>query len=162
MNRPLVVLGLNPGTRYTGVAVFYGPHLHDWRVRATGDGSSRARGNTAKDMVSALIERHTPHVLAIKKRHPSRSSAELRRLEDSITGLSRRSGLLVRRYTIDELKAAFAPGMPINKRDLARVIASRYPDLQIELRREEQSRNPYYIRRFEAVAVASLCYYELE
>lgn len=162
MNRPIVVLGLNPGTRYVGVALFYGPHLHDWRVRATGDGSPRARGKAAREIAAELIDRHSPDVVAVKRLHPSRQSPDLRRLVDSLLGLARRRALLVRRYTSDDLKAAYAPGVTINKRDLARLVASRYPDLQIELKREEQSRNPYYTRMFEAVAMASLCYYELE
>ena len=162
MNRPIVILGLNPGTRHMGVAVFYGPHLHDWRVRATGAGSLRDRVDRAADIAACLIAKHSPDVVAIKRLHPSRDSAELRLMADSILGHARRKGLVIRRYTIDDLKAAFAPGVSINKRRLARVIAYRYPDLQIELKKEEESRNAYHIRMFEAVAMASLCYYELE
>lgn len=155
------IIGINPGTRYVGIAVFYGSELRDWQVK-------NMQGGYPKDKVkftmtlSSLIDSHEADVIAIKRPHLSRSSPNLNRLVMGIKDLSRRKGLRVYEYSMDEIKKHLNPDARINKREIAEIMASEYPLLQHELSKEQTNVNPYYIRMFEAVSLGSLCLHRLK
>jgi len=160
--RAIKILGINPGTRYLGVAVFEEAELLDWGVKVIKGRWSKAKMDKALLIVSELIKQHEPRVLAIKKLRPSRTSLHLARLADRIRQLSRRKGLKVRRYSIGELEAFFSPEERINKMGLAEIIASQYPALVHEHQREKSHKNSYHLRMFEAVALGAMCFHQLD
>lgn len=160
--KPPKIIGISPETRYMGVALFCGPELIDWRVKNIEGKWSKEKMGKARMILSSFIERHEPNVLAIKKIHPSRTSPNLNRLVNRIKELSRRKGLKVYQYSIKDLEGFFHPGGRINKRELAEIIASKYPILFHELNREKAHRNPYHIRMLEAVALGSICLHQLD
>ena len=160
--KPLKIIGISPGTRYMGVAVFCGPELLDWRVKNIEGKWSKEKMEKAMKVVSSFIEQYQPDVLSIKKLHPSRTSPNLNRLVGRIKELSKRKRLKVYRYSINDLEEFFYPEGRINKRELAEIIASEYPVLSHELNREKAHRNPYHIRMFEAVALGSTCLHQLD
>ena len=65
--KPLKILGLNPGTRYLGMAVFQGPELRDWGVKTFKGQWSKEKLKKIKEIVSDLISRYDLNTLAIKK-----------------------------------------------------------------------------------------------
>jgi len=145
-----------------GIAVFYGSELRDWQVKDMEGRWSKEKIAKAIRILSSLIERHTAHILAIKKLHPSRSSTNLDLLVSRIKGVSKRKGLRVYEYSIDQIKEYFQLNHKINKREIARIMASEYPLLAQEWDREQSIMNPYYISMFEAVALGLLCFRQLD
>ena len=113
--KPLTIIGISPGTRYTGVAVFQGSELMDWRVKNVEGKQPKEKMRKAIMILSGLIERHEPDVLAIKKIHPSRTSPNLNRLVGRIKEFSKRKGLEVYQYSIKELESFFHPEGRINR-----------------------------------------------
>ena len=160
--KPLTVLGINPGSRYLGIAVFRGPELRDWRVKIIKGKGPKEKMEKTKEVVSSFIELYQADVLVIKKLHPSRRSANLKRLVAKIKELSKRKGLKVYQHSIKELEAFFLSEERMNKRKLAEIITSKYSFLIHELEKEKNHKNPYYIRMFEAVALASACFQQLD
>jgi len=160
--KPLKIIGISPGTRYMGVAVFCGWELRDWQVKNIEGKWSKEKMEKAMKVVSSLIEQYQPNVLSIKKLHPSRTSPNLSRLVSRIKELAKRKKLEVYQYSIKELEDFFYPEGRINKRELAEIMASEYPVLSHELNREKAHRNPYHIRMFEAVALGSTCLHQLD
>jgi len=158
--KPLKILGISPGTRYIGVALFCGSELMDWCVKNIEGKWSKGKIEKAMAVISDLIGQHDPDVLSIKKLHPSRTSSNLNRLVGRIKGLSKRKRIRVYQYSIKELEDFFYPEGRINKRELAEMVATEYPVLSHELNREKAHRNPYHIRMFEAVALGSVCLYK--
>jgi len=156
------VIGLNPGTRYMGIAVFYGSELRNWQVRNIDGKWSNDKMAKVIMLLSSLMDCHKPDVLAVKRLHPSRSSPNLNRLVSRINELSRRKGLMVCQYTIDELKRHYQAGTRITRRELAEMVASEYPILFHEWSKEQANMNPYYVRMFEAVALGSVCFHQLD
>jgi len=136
-----------------GIAVFSGTELLDWGVKNIEGRWSKGKMEKAMAVVIGLIGQHEPDVLSIKKLHPSRTSSNLNRLVGRIKELSNRKGLRVCQYSIKELEGFFCPEGGINKRELAEMVASEYPVLSHELKKEKTHRNPYYLRMFEAVAL---------
>ncbi len=156
-----MVLAVNPGTRYLGLAVFYGNYLKDWRTKALKGPWSKEKLKNTLSIVSAWIDRYEPEILVVKKLHPSRSSQNLDTLAIEIDQLGYQGGLAVKRYSIKELEAFLCDDAPKNKRNLAEAVAARYPELYMELMTERARKNPYHIRMFEAVAMGAMCKSEL-
>jgi hypothetical protein len=156
------ILAINPGSRYLGMAAFHGPELLDWRVKEIDGKGSGKRPERAGTIVGRWIEQYDPDVLAIKRLHPSRSSQGLDRLAAKIVASCRRNGLQVFRYSIQDLEAALSPEEPICKPRMAEIVASLYPVLFHELRKEQRNKNAYHLRMFEAVALGIVCHQRLE
>ena len=160
--KPIKIIGINPGGKYIGIAVFQGHELRDWGVRVVGGKWSKRKMKKAKGIVSDLVDQYEPDVLAIKKLHPSRGSRDLDRLVDQLIETSKEKGLKVYQYSIEEVESFFSPNERISKEKMAEIITAQYPDLSNDLGKEKSHRNPYHIRMFEAVALGSVCFHQLD
>jgi len=153
----LTIIGVNPGARYLGIAVFQGPELMDWRIKVLKGKWSKEKMKRATEIISEFIDRYEPDVLAIKKLHPSRRSRNLAQLVAKIKEFSRRKGLKVFQYSIKDVEEFFIEEDKLNKKNLAEAIVSENPALFHELKKEKAHKNPYYTKVFEAVALALAC-----
>lgn len=151
------VLGINPGAKYLGIAVFHGSELRDWRIKAVNGKWSDAKMVKMHDIITSLIRQHEPQAIAIKKLNPSRSSKQLDRLVDMITEIAWAEKIEVYKYSIEDMKKYFSREKKLNKKQLAEIIASIYPILFHELNSERNHLNPYHIRMFEAVGLGAMC-----
>ena len=144
------------------MAAFRGPEILDWGVKVVCGQTPAEKRKAARLIVGSLIEQYCPNVLVIKRLHHSRSSRHLdeivRQIEDSCS----RHRIKIRRYSIQELEAALCPKAKITKRTLAGILANAYPALLYDFQRESQNRNPYRVRMFEAVALATVCWQQIE
>jgi Holliday junction resolvasome RuvABC endonuclease subunit len=159
---PLKILAIIPGTRYLGLAIFYGPQLRDWRIKDIREKRLKGRVEKAKKILSYFIARYEPQVLALKKLNPSRSSANLNQLIAKIKELAKKENLKLYQYSIEEIKAFFSEGKRLNKKGLAEKVAQWSPVLLSALEREKENKNSYHIRVFEAAALGLICFYKLD
>jgi Holliday junction resolvasome RuvABC endonuclease subunit len=158
----LKILGLNPGTRYLGLAVFQGPELRDWGIRTFKGRWSKKKLKKIREIISGLIRRYDLNTLAIKKIHPARSSAHLNALILELQNLAQEKGLKVEAYSLQEIKDRFKGEGKINKRALGEIMAREYPAVFRELKKEQENKAPYFYRLFEAVALGATGYYRNE
>lgn len=160
--RPLKIIGINPGTRYLGIAVLDGSELLDWRIKTLEGKWSNEKIEKTVQIISELVEQYKPNSLAIKKLHHSRRSENLAQLVIKIKEYARRKGLKIYQYSIKELENLFIEEGKLNKRNLAEAVISKYPVLAHELKKEKSHKNPYYIKAIESVALASNCLSQIE
>jgi len=158
----LKIIGINPGTRYMGIALFHGTELWDWRIKVFEGRWTKAKTKKIREAILGFIRRYEPNVIAMKKLHPSRSSTNLKKLVAKIKEISKRRGLKVCQYSIRDLESFFNPEKKINKKSLAEVLASEYPVLSHEFRKEKSNKNAYHVRMFEAVALGAVCFHQLD
>lgn len=151
------ILAINPGTKYLGIAVFRDADLRDWAVRSIVGKWSKSKLIKIQSIVTDLISRYQPDVIALKTLDPSRRSRNLNSLICEIRQIAKRKGIGVQEYSIEDLKRFYSPEKRINKRQLAEIVATEYPALFNELNREEKHKNIYFGRMFEAVALGSTC-----
>lgn len=159
---PLKILAVNPGTRYLGMAVFSGAELSSWQLKVLRGRWSKKKLERLREILNQICDVCQPDVLAIKRFHPARSSLNLELLCQRIREFARRKGMKVYQYSIEEVENFFSPEDRTNRMGLAETIASRYPELSHELKKEKESRNPYHLRMFEAVALGSMCFHQLD
>lgn len=155
-NKRTTILAINPGTRYIGFAVLRGQILADWGVRIVGCQPQQNRILKVRQLVRKLVDECAPDLLVAKRLHPARRTPSLCKVDEEISRLASSLGIHVRRYSIGAMEAFFSPDGRVNKRKLAELVTARYSALRHDLEREEDSLNPYHIRMFEAVAMASV------
>ena len=149
------IIGINPGTRYLGIAVLDGSELLDWRIKVLEGKWSEKKIKKAIEILSDIFDQYEPNVLVIKKLHPSRRSKSLARLVVTIKALARRKEMKVYQYSIKKVEDFFVEEGKLNKRNLAEAVISKYPVLSYELNKEKRNKNSYYIRAIEATALAA-------
>jgi len=162
IKEPVKILSIVPGTKYLGTALFYGAELRDWRIKCLNVKGTENKIKKAKEIILDFIYRYNPQVLAIKRLNPKRSSKNLNNLARKIKEFVRRKSLAVRQLKLSEIKKPIAYGERINKKKLAEIMVSRYPELLFDFKKEEKNENIYYERMFEAVALGLSCFYKVD
>jgi Holliday junction resolvasome RuvABC endonuclease subunit len=147
------IMGINPGTRYLGLAVFQDAELLDWRVKTFRGKWAKEKAGRILEMLSEHIKLYDINALAIKKLHPSRSSKNLKLLVSKIKALARRKRIKVKSFSIKELERVFLDGEKPNKRNLADRVVAEYPMLVHEYNKEKSQKHSYYMRSIEAMAL---------
>jgi hypothetical protein len=147
------IIGINPGTRYLGIAVFHDTELLDWRVNTFKGKWTKDKAERILETVREQIELYDINAMAIKKLHPSRSSKNLKVLISRIKALAKRNRIRVRSYSIDDLEQFFLADEKPNRINLAEKIIKEYPMLVHELNKEKSRKHSYYMRAIEAVAL---------
>lgn len=150
---PVRILAINPGSRYVGFAVFHDGDIRDWGVKVLPSGNPAAKKKAFRDLVLKVVRTHSIDSLILKSLHPARSSDTLDSLVREIIVIAKAQKLIVRRYSVDEVKSALSSSAKTNRRGLMEIVAGRFPFLYSECERERKSRNAYRIRMFEAVAL---------
>jgi hypothetical protein len=163
LKKSLRIIGINPGTRYLGLAVFHDLNLFDWRIRSLNGKWTKKKIDKVMEAISESVELHDLNTIALKKLHPAHSSRHLKLLVSRIKSLARRKKIKVYQYSIKELEDFFLAEKKHNKKTLAEKIVSDYPFLIRELEKEmaHKNRNPYHLRMFEAVALGAACFHKL-
>jgi Holliday junction resolvasome RuvABC endonuclease subunit len=154
---PNRILGINPGTRYLGLAIFDGSNLLDWRLKTIAGKWTKEKADRILDIIREQIELYDIRAIAIKKLHPSRSSKNLKLLVSRIKILAKKIRIKVQSHSIKELEKFFITTGKANKRNLAERIVMEYPVLLPELNKEKSHKNAYHLRMIEAVALAVAC-----
>lgn len=157
-----MILGINPGSKYLGIAVFEESDLRYWAIKALKGVWSKEKIKKAKRILLDLIDRHSINVLAIKKLHPSRTSKNLDRFTVTLKEFSKEKRFKVCQYSLKDLKDFFSLGLKMNKRQMAELIATQYPFLTHPFEKEKRNKNPYFIRMFEAIALGIVCFNQLD
>ena len=159
------IIGISPGSRLIGFAIFAEGELLDWGVKTLKDIRPEDRHEKAKDIVLGLIERYGPDTITIKKLDTRRSSKGLLELADSFKALCKKKGVPVDEYSINRLETLLSPKRKIDKDKIAELMAEynpvlfndfekAKPDLDEYGQDRHENTRKYYLRVFEAVALA--------
>jgi Holliday junction resolvasome RuvABC endonuclease subunit len=149
------ILAVDPGRNTLGVAVFEGATLLYYAVKTLRVPGSPAdvRGAAAR-VLHSLISTYQPAHMAIEQPLVVQQRAEL--LAHVISALkttAKRYGLSVSEYApLSVRRFICAESLPL-KREVARRLASRYPELRRFYEAQSRWANLYYERMFGAVAV---------
>ena len=154
-------MGINPGTRYLGLAVFQDWNLIDWRIKSLEGKWSKKKIAKTIEAISERIDCYDLNTLAIKRLHPSRASRNLKTLVSKIKELARRKRIRLFEYSIKDLERYFLDEQRGNKKTLAEKMAADYPFLTFDLHRMQARKHIYYLRMFEAVALGAACFHKL-
>ena len=159
--KPIRILGIDPGTKETGVALLEGDELLYFGVKTLkrqGKRVPRYVLDRARRQIMTMIERYQPQVLAMEKTFviKNRNSALLNVLADEIKVLARGEGLKINEYTPTTVKKLICGTGKATKKEVARKIASYYPELKRYLdpgKGLNRCKEGYWQNMFNAVAL---------
>ena len=139
-----------------GLAVLESGNLIDYSVKLFKEAWTPAKmDRILTSLTSAILDYNTTHmVLSIPPIHFQEKP--FNELWQEITVMGRDKGLVVESYKQRDLQALCGHEEMMSRRLLMNVVVERFPELEAYRRRELSSRNKYYYKMFEAVAVALL------
>jgi Holliday junction resolvasome RuvABC endonuclease subunit len=146
------ILAINPGTRYVGLAIFEGTDLVYWRTRMLRGRWSKEKIRSVERIIIEHVEHYHVTTIAVKDPYSYKASRNLKYLTSAIVRLAQRRKLKLHLYRLNDLKDALAPGLKVNKTDLAGLVAAQYRFLIPLLEKERKNKHSYLLRMFEAAA----------
>jgi Holliday junction resolvasome RuvABC endonuclease subunit len=157
-NKP-VILAIDPGTKELGFTVLEGDDLLYYGVKSvTNRKSPGLILETITAFIKGLIEKYQPTTLAIEKMFiTQRNSALLFVVAEQVKALAKESGISIWEQSPLAIRKRLCKTGRATKREVARVIADRYPELLRYFNRTKFWEQEYYANLFDAIAVGLIC-----
>lgn len=156
------ILAIDPGTREMGIALVDRGELVCHGVksipRCGSPHDTLARG---RKIVLRVVKDFRPWVLAVEKTFfaRNRSAALPNVFGDEIRAVGRRQGLRVLPFGPSTIKKGICGNGHATKREVARAVVARYPELKVYLSQDRKWKERYHANRFDAVALAIVAAY---
>jgi crossover junction endodeoxyribonuclease RuvC len=152
------ILAIDPGTRYTGVALLKNSKLIYHGVEVIKKRNSPHETlKEGRKIVLRLIKDFRPSTLVIEKayfaNHRNRHSSLLNIFVDEIMAIGKRKGLKVIGYAPSTVKKAICGNGRASKQEVARAVISRFPELKVFLTQDRAWKERYHQNMFDAVAL---------
>lgn len=159
------ILGIDPGTKYLGIAVIRGSRLITGGVHTLRNGHRPHDViGQARSVVLKHVAKHAPGVVAFEQPllFPSKRAALVSVITEELRGRSTDLGLRVVEISAREARRVVVGDRFAKKLDVARVIArNHFPQLAGRLPRRPRhavlgfdDRDRYWLHMFDAIAVA--------
>ena len=149
------ILAVDPGRSTLGVAIFEEVALRYYAIKTLRvPGTPGAVRRAAAHILNDLIKAYQPTHLAIEQPLVVQQRSEL--LAHVISALktkARRNGLIVNEYSPQAVRCYVCTDTQPTKREVARRLAARYPELRRYISSQSRWAEAYYEKMFGAVAV---------
>jgi len=153
------ILAIDPGTREIGIAFLEEGKLIYYGVKIIGKRKSPSEAlKEGRKIVLRLIMDFKPKTLVLEKAFfaNNRSAALLNVFVDEIRAIGRRKGLKVMSFAPSTVKKFICGNGRASKKEVARVIVSKYPELKVYLTQDRAWKEQYHQNMFDAVALGMM------
>lgn len=150
------ILGIDPGTRFTGIAVMRGGVLIHSQVRAFQGPWSLMKLKMIIQWLDAVIARYGIAKVAVKIPDVFPRAPAYNQLIGSLNVFFGSKGIQPLYFTHSEIKGRLSTGKIENTDELMQIIVLKHPELWLEYKRETRNENAHYHKVFHAVAAAHL------
>jgi Holliday junction resolvasome RuvABC endonuclease subunit len=154
--RSRTVLCLDPGTKEMGIALLDGPELADYRVKTfRNERSPHELLAQGKRTMVELLKEANPAVVLIERPFfaKTRRSALLTFLVQELRNRVQAGEVALREYGPRRIREILLGNPKATKRDVARYVARRFPELARHLHPGDLWREKYWSHVFDAVAL---------
>ena len=150
------LLAIDPGTKEMGVAIFQGDNLEYYGVKTINrNRDAAARLKAGLSAIKNLVERFHPSVLVMEKSFfaQSKRSSILNVLTDEIQRYAFNLKIRICGYAPTAVKKITCGSGKATKAEVAKTVASLYPELARHLGYREEWKRKYWHNMFDAVAI---------
>jgi len=158
------ILGIDPGSRYMGIAVVRGERLLGKGVHMLRNGRKPYDLlGQARAVIVDYVQKHAPDIVAIERPllKPTKRAALVTVLAQELRARSREMGVRVVTIPVREVRKAVTGDEWAKKIDVARKLVERFPELTPKLpvppKRAAlglRPRDRYWLHMFDALGVA--------
>lgn len=147
------ILGLSIGTRILGLAVIHKDELIDWRVKSFKEQWSKEKHTAIVSAIERTVDTYTVTTIVCKEVPETYCTQEVQNLIEAVQQIAQERGISYISYSIEELRLS---GMKkkATKKDVLRYTIDKHPYLKKHYEQEQKSRQVYYTKMFEAIALA--------
>ncbi len=160
--RPIRILGLDPGTRFWGWALLENEELHEHGVKTLKTkGSPKQRLIEARKVFFRLLTDYGPQILIIEKPFLfwSKQSHLLNVIIKEIKDCAKKRRIKVYSLSPRTVKKIICKDGNASKKDMAKILAAIFPDLNIHLNQNRRYKEVYWGHCFDAIGLG-LCWWE--
>ncbi len=152
----MAVLGISTNTRLLGTAIIHKGLLTEYQVRLYKASWSPSKATRIITSLEPCVRRYciTEVILSIPPRH--HQTAAFRELIGVIKTFCKERSIAVHTKTMSQVYSLCPADGWKTRNALMQVLVQRFPQLLYYHKKELRNKNKYYIKMFEAVAVAML------
>lgn len=152
------ILAIDPGTKHIGVAFLEEGRLIYYGVKVVRRRNSPAEIlRECRKIILRLIKDFKPTTIVVEKTYfansKNRNSSLLNVFVDEIRIIGKRKGLKVIAYAPSTVKKAICGNGRASKKEVAKVVIARYPELNVYLNQDRAWKERYHQNMFDAVAL---------
>jgi len=150
------ILAIDPGTREMGVAFLEGEKLIYHGVKAIPEGKSpNEKQKECREIITRLINDFKPDILVVERSFfaNNKTASLLHVFIKEIMAIGNKKGLKVMIYAPSTVRKHIAGNGRASKRELSKVIVSKYPNLKVYLSQDRAWKELYHQNMFDAIAL---------
>jgi hypothetical protein len=150
------ILGIDPGTRFIGIAVMRNEVLVHYQIRSFQGVWSHKKLKVIILWLGATIARYGVTKVVVKVPDVFPTSPGFNQLIGSFNVFSGSKGIRPYYYTLSEVTDRHCTGSEQTGSALIQAIVRKHPELMPEYRKEQQNKNAHYYKLFSAVAATHM------
>jgi len=152
----MAVLGLSTNTRLLGLAVINQGVLVDYKMQFTKNAWSPEKATKILAGLEPCIAEYSITKVVLSMPHAHHQTEAFRYLVRRIQALCKKKNISFIAEPPEAFYPLFAPGVKNTKKNLMQALSLDFPQLAKCQYKELRNKRKYYIKLFEAVAVATL------
>jgi RNase H-fold protein (predicted Holliday junction resolvase) len=145
------ILGISPGTRTTGIAIFRQRELVEYQVKTFAGKITKKKLLHVLNSVEVIMDRYAVDSVVLKIPKGKARSKDVQYIITGIEKMAADKGLQFYRCTISDLKRVYSSDKKATRKDLAEYLMLNYPELSY-IEHSGYNKHAYYGKMFEAIA----------
>jgi hypothetical protein len=152
----MATLGISTNTRLLGMAIIHRDKLVDYKIHLHKLPWSASKAQKIITRLEPCVRRYCIKKIALSIPHEYHQTNAYKLLMEEICTHFKEAGISIVREAPSALYALCQAGQKKTKKALMSSLATRFPEIRYCYHKELRNKTKYYIKLFEAVAVAIL------
>jgi hypothetical protein len=152
----MAVLGISTNTRLLGLAIINQHGLADYSIHLHKSSWSPSKATMILASLEPCVRKYCIKKIILSIPHVHHQTEAFKILIYRIRAFFETQGITVIAETPEAVDHLYPPGQKKTKKALMQALCLQFPQLSYCYQKELRNKNRYYIKLFEAVAVASL------
>jgi hypothetical protein len=157
----MATLGISTNTRLLGLAIINQGKLEDFSIHLHKSAWSAWKANKIVTSLEPCVRQYCITNVVLSSPHAHHQTKAFKVLIAHIQEYFKKKNIPCHSKAVSEMHSLYPPQQKKTKKALMSALCDRYPQLTYCHIRELRNKNKYYIKVFEAVAVATLLEQEL-
>lgn len=152
VNRTTTILGISPGTRFTGIAIFRKGDLIEYQTKTFMGKVSQKKLQRIHNTLEEIIDGYAVDSIVMKIPEGKTRHKGVKQIIADTENMAKKKHLEYVRCNIHDLKQTCLPGEKANRQDLTEYLMQKYPAELSFVKHCGYNRHTYYGKMFEAIA----------